>query len=152
MAVMGTESLAAALKASAIKGDQLEIQAVIEIADSTEVGFKLRSGDGEQTIVGFDCKKSELFVDRTQSGESTFHERFAVKHSGPLSVDNGTIELRIYVDASSVEVFGGDGETVLTERIFPDPQSTGISVYSNDGNAKFQKLDVWSLKSVWHDN
>ena len=148
--VGGVVSLTDALHAKRIVGDQVEIRATIDLGDSDEVGFKLRTGAGEETIVGFDNQKSMLFVDRTNSGDSSFHENFAGKHNGPLVPDAGTVTLSIFVDESSVEVFGGNGETILTDRIFPDPKSCGISIYSQGGLATFVNLDIWSLKSAWH--
>ena len=147
--VGGVVSLTDALHAKGIRGDRVEIRATIDVGDSDEVGFKLRTGAGEETIVGFDTQTSMLFIDRTNSGDSSFHEKFAGKHCGPLVPDAGTVKLRIFVDESSVELFGGDGETILTDRIFPAPKSCGISMYSQGGSATFVNLDIWSLKSVW---
>lgn len=149
IAAHDSKSLTENLTAAGIKGDQLEIQATFQIEDANDFGFKLRTGAREETLVGFDVKQSVLYVDRTKSGESDFHEQFPGKHAGPMSAVNGSVELHILVDTSSVEVFGGKGETVLTERIFPDPQSCGMSVYANGGRVMVRKLDIWELKSVW---
>jgi fructan beta-fructosidase len=60
-----------------------------------------------------------------------------------------TVRLRIFVDRSSVEVFGDDGETVISEAIFPKGGSDEIELYSHDGPARVLKMDVWNLKSVY---
>ncbi len=143
--VSGTRSL----DEGEIRGEQVEIQAVVDLGGCTEFGFNVRVGDDEGTTIGFDVASSRLFVDRTRAGRSDFHPRFAGKHYAPLEASNGQIEMRIFVDSSSVEVFGGSGEAVLTDRIFPDPSSRGITAFAKGGKATIKRLDVWPLKSVW---
>ncbi len=54
--------------------------------------------------------------------------------------------LHIFVNRSSLEVFGGSGEAVISDRIFPSPQSTGLEL---SGAGKVISLDIWKLKSIW---
>jgi sucrose-6-phosphate hydrolase SacC (GH32 family) len=41
-----------------------------------------------------------------------------------------------------------DGETVISEIIFPKSTSDGIELYSH-GRAQVLKMDIWNLKSVY---
>lgn len=59
------------------------------------------------------------------------------------------LDLRILVDASSIEVFGADGQVVLTDQIFPDSTSTGVSAFATGGTASLDDLRAWTLKSIW---
>lgn len=132
-----------------IEGSHLDVVASLEIGDAAECGLKFRVGDGEETVLGFDATANELYIDRTKSGEVDFHPAFAGKHIAPLKPRDGKIDLHIYVDASSIEVFANDGEVVLTERIFPDLKSVGVSVFSRGGRAKLANLSAWKVNSVW---
>jgi fructan beta-fructosidase len=132
-----------------ISGDRLEILAEFEVGDATEFGFHVRTGNGQQTIVGYNRAKQEVFVDRTKSGQSDFHEAFAGRHAGPLHPREGHILLHIFVDTSSIEVFGNHGETVITDRIFPEPASQGVTLYSEGGSAQVISLQAWHLTSAW---
>lgn len=58
--------------------------------------------------------------------------------------------MRILVDWSSIEVFGGDGEAVITDQIFPDPASQNVEVFAENGSVKLNKATVWHLAST-HD-
>jgi fructan beta-fructosidase len=58
--------------------------------------------------------------------------------------------LHIFLDDSSIEVFGNKGETVLSERIFPSPESIEVEYYSKGGNSEINSLKAWELKSIWH--
>jgi len=95
-------------------------------------------------------KKPAFFVDRTRSSDVSWDEHFASRDAGPMWLPGcKTVKLHIFVDRSSVEVFGNDGETVISETIFPRPGSDGIELYSRDGRGRVLKMDVWNLKSIY---
>jgi fructan beta-fructosidase len=48
----------------------------MEPGSSETVGLKLRVGDDEETLVGYDSFSKTVFVDRTKSGEDDFHSEF----------------------------------------------------------------------------
>jgi len=94
-------------------------------------------------------RSKHLFIDRTKSGNVDFHKAFPGRHQGSLTVDaSGRIRLHVLVDASSVEVFGNDGETVVTDLVFPDRNSTELAVYSSGGTSELVECTVHRLKSA----
>ncbi|NBC25430.1 MAG: hypothetical protein GVY08_01080, partial [Bacteroidetes bacterium] len=113
-----------------ISGKAYEIEVEIDPADADVVGLMLRAGEEEYTLVGYDAVKGTTYVDRTQSGESGFSDLFEGRYDAPTRLENGVVKLHLLVDWSSVEVFVGDGEAVLTNRIFPDPQSRDIRLFA----------------------
>lgn len=141
-----------ALAERGVRGTALEIDAVLEPGTSTEVGLSVRRGaEGEETLVGYDAPRALLSVDRTASGDVAFHPGFPGEHAAPLPMTDGRVRLRILVDASSVEVFGGAGETVITDAIFPAPESDGVQLYAKNGTARVVSMDVWRMRSAWAD-
>jgi fructan beta-fructosidase len=131
------------------RGKALEIIAEFQVGTASQFGFKVRTGTGEETLVGYDAPAGEVFVDRTNSGQSSFSNLFAGRQTAPLPAENGRVKLHIFVDWSSVEVFGGDGQTVITDQIFPMPSSDGLALFANGGNAKLVSLHIWQLRSIW---
>lgn len=137
---------------SDVSGDTLEIVAEFQVDSNTtadEFGFKVRKGANEQTTIGYNRKKSSLFVDRSESGVSTFNDQFAKVHAAPLTVQNQKLKMHLFVDRSSVEVFGNDGEKVITDQIFPDPSSLGLELYAKSGKVTLTSLQIYSLDKVW---
>jgi fructan beta-fructosidase len=138
------------LKSKTIRGETLEIIAEISPEDASEFGLKVRKSGSEETVIGVDTKKLTLLVDRTRSGNVSFDEHFPSRNAGPFESAAGkSVRLHIFVDRSSVEVFGNDGEIVISETIFPKRTSDGIELYSNDGRARVLTMDIWNLKSVY---
>lgn len=140
------------LSESGIRGKAYEMVVKLDPGDARNAGIKLRSGDDEETIVGYDSGTETVYVDRRNSGDVSFNENFAARNDAPVSLVDGIIKLHIFVDWSSVEVFVNDGRTVFTNRIFPDPESQSVEIFADGGNAVIKNLDFWTLRSIWNEN
>ena len=130
-------------------GKAYELIAEFDAGDAEEFGIKVRQGGDEQTVIGYDVKKQHLFLDRRNSGEIDFDTTFASLDQAPLALENNRIRLHIFVDWSSVEIFANDGEVVITDRIFPSPESNNIEFFSEGKTAQLLAADIWELESVW---
>ena len=140
-----------ALADAGIRGNRLEIQLVIDAGDAASCGIEVRRGASETTRIRYDAGERRIWVDRTRSGEVDFHPAFAGRHGGPLRKQSPNRQTwHIFVDSSSVEVFADDGHLVITERIFPQPDSSGLRLWAEGGTARVQTIDVWELGSIWH--
>ncbi len=132
-----------------IEGIAYEMQLEVDPSDAENFGLRLRSGEKEETVIIYNTATETLTLDRSLSGETEFSEWFAGSYDAPAPLQNGKLQLHLFVDWSSVELFVNNGKTVFSIRIFPDPSSTGIELFSNGGGAVVEKLDFWELASVW---
>jgi fructan beta-fructosidase len=130
-------------------GDAMEIVAEFAPAqDATTFGLKVFVGGGHETVVGYDPAKQELFVDRTRSGNAAFHPDFAGRHAAPLQPGaDGKIRIHVLVDRYSVEAFGNEGESAITDLVFPPDGARGIQVFSDRGAVDYS-LDTWQLRGA----
>jgi fructan beta-fructosidase len=122
----------------------LEIQAEFEVGTATECGLAVRVGANEQTLIGIDTIQRQIFVDRTESG-TICSEHFPGRHAAPAGDIEGRVRLHLFVDAGSVEVFANEGLAVLTELIFPHPESRALLAYAVGGDARLVSLNIWNL-------
>lgn len=134
-----------------ISGKAFEMMVEIDPGNAQTVGLNVRTGESQETVIGFDAANSSVFLDRSNSGQSDFNEEFAKRNDAPVELENGRLRLHVFVDWSSVEVFVNDGRRVITNRIFPDPESTGISAFSEGGSATITNLEFWPLATIWVD-
>jgi len=125
-----------------------ELIVEFENISAEEFGLKLGVGGENKTIVQYSTTTEELSVDRRHSGLNDFSTIFAGINRGPLKKRTNTLKLHIFVDKCSIEVFGNDGETVLSSKIYPDPTSVGIELFSSKGKVKVKSLKLWELGSV----
>ncbi len=134
-----------------LRGQQLEFVVELEAGTAAEFGLRVLKGEREETVIVFDAKANTLSVDRTRSGNVNFHPAFAGRHTGPLRLDaQRRIRLHVLVDACSVEVFGNDGEMVVTDLVFPQPESRGVELFATGGTCRVISCEVYTLKSIWH--
>lgn len=132
------------LTLSGVEGDGYELELELDVSRSDAAGIKLRAsaaGD-EETVLSWDRAEGKITLDRSRSGQGPGGVRKA-----PVALEDGRLRLRLFVDRSSVEAFVGAGEKVMTARIYPDPRSTGVKLFS-DGPATVVRLRHWSLKGM----
>jgi fructan beta-fructosidase len=129
-------------------GEVYELEAELDPGQSEEIGLRLRKGKDAETLVGLNTVRSEVFVDRTHSGEISHSKDFPGRHAA--SIQKSTrLKLHIFVDRSSVEVFVNDGERVLSDRIYPSAGSDRIELYQNGSGGRIVSLTLWKLDSIW---
>lgn len=132
-------------------GQQLDIQLELSAGDAARFGIRVLKRGSQQTEIGYDIPSKSLYVDRNRSTRSDLHKAWRGRHAGPLSVENeGPIRMRVLVDAGSVEVFGGHGETVITDLVFPGPDCDQVELFAEGGSCRVLSCEVHKLKSVWH--
>jgi len=144
--------VAAGLRPIALAGKPgpIELELRLEPAKAGRAGVRLRGGaDGRYTEVGYDSALGQLYLDRSRAGEQAFHPEFAGRQIAPVKLRQGQLALRILVDSASVTVFAGEGETVLTSQIFPDPAAGALSLFAEGAPARVHDMHIWALGSIW---
>ena len=70
-------------------------------------------------------------------------------YSASLTSKSGSITMEIFVDKSSVEVFGNEGEVAITSRAYPTlVESDGIMLFTENTPAIFT-LDLWFMNDAY---
>ena len=131
------------------RSQTFELQAEIRTGTAKEIVWKLLEGNDDETLIGFDTVKGELFVDRSKCANAHFNSAFPSRTVAPLVLGSGPLRLHVFVDRSSVEVFAQDGKIAMTNLVFPRPESTGISLNASGGRIEDVRLSMWKLHSVW---
>lgn len=127
-----------------------EIKTTIDVGTATEIGFKFKKGNNQETAVIYNVNEETLTFDRSNSGSAmVLNNSFIELQTAPLKIENNQIDLHFLIDNASIEIFGNHGKTVLTNQIFPDSTSNGVEIYDAGGSATIINMDIWELdKSV----
>jgi sucrose-6-phosphate hydrolase SacC (GH32 family) len=124
-----------------------DITFVVTAADKGEVGLRLFNGIGEQVSIAVSADRRELSVDRRQSRQAAAPEGYAQRHAGPLR-PLAQVPVRVIFDRSVVEVFANEGETVITDRVYPTQPYTHIEWI--DGRRPVSgSTRLLALRSTW---
>lgn len=111
--------------------------------------FILSNDKREEIELGFFPQDSLLTFDRTQSGLVDFEPSFgAERHSQPFTPNGEEMDVTVYIDASSIEVFVDWGRYVFTEQIFPTIPYDEVQVV-NQSKSGVRNFRIDSIPSIW---
>ncbi len=108
---------------------------------SGQLTIRFSNDKGEYLDIGYDADSASYFVDRTKAGKSDFSRDFAGRHSGQAHFNHDNVEMLIYLDHSSVELFADKGQCVMTEIFFPTEPFNKIEVQGDLISGKITKLN-----------
>ena len=122
-----------------------EILFDMDARKSKVVAMTLSNEEGDKVVMKYDAERHTLSFDRRESGLVDFSENFPAVTVSPTFEDKGAISLRLFIDRSSIEVFGDGGRFVMTNLVFPRRPYSQLSFSSEGGNARLSNLKVYSL-------
>ena len=118
----------------------------LEPGTAAKAGLKLFCGSEHETLVYYDREAGEIVFDRTRSGipftgqEEDVHRR--VCSIGAVEA----VELQVFLDVSSIEVFIDGGRHVMTGNVYPDPDTdTGVQFFAENGKAFFRDIVKYDI-------
>lgn len=85
-----------------------EIEMTIENKGTSKIDFSLMNEKGEKVAMYYDVVRKQFVMDRSASGIVGFSRDFPAVTVAPVR-NTDQIHLRLFIDRSSVEVFGEDG-------------------------------------------
>ncbi|BBM39167.1 sucrose-6-phosphate hydrolase [Leptotrichia hofstadii] len=103
---------------------------------NSDFGLKLRTNKNSETVLKFDYNDKKFVLNRTKGEQPD--KRLRKVYLGDIS----ELELTVFVDSSSVEVFINGGQEVFSSRIFPEKDANGIIVFADkDVNVEIEKWE-----------
>lgn len=136
-----TDPTTASLPAG-LEGGAYVIQATVAKEDGDDgnlVYFRIKSDGTSNTTIGYDFAKTELFLLRDSDGSATDNlasgpkEVWDARRSLVNPTGGNKVELAIYVDWNSVEIFVNGGVAALSALIYPNKDAEEIEVVSDSG-------------------
>ena len=132
------------------KTGKLDGPARLDITSSKLEAFTitLSNDAGEKILIGYDNTSNSYFLDRTNSGKVSFEKGFAKRHTAPRFSTQPNMDMTLFIDDASIELFADNGMTTMTQIFFPNSPFTNIKIESGAG-FKIDTLQFRTLKSIW---
>ena len=128
------------------RGEAYDLELTLKPGAAKTLVLHVLQSEAERTTLRYDVARQTLTLDRTQSGNVGFHPLFAsTLETARVPLQNGQLQLRLLVDKSVVEVFAQDGETTLTDLVFPRQHTGRISLSAEGGAAELTALRLRDL-------
>ena len=112
----------------------LEVRVELEISSADDLGLRFQLGQNQAARVGYRPADETLYV--TGAGRG--------KVEAPLAVEE-SLRLHILLDRSVIEVYAGDGRTVIVDLLEPVAMCERISAYAEGGEARIRRFAAWHL-------
>ena len=131
--------------------DTCELSYTITNASNGDAAVRfLFNGDGELTI-RWDGADRKLTVDRSKVIQQFIHPDFDTEPSITIPYENSaaSIDIRLILDRSLIEVFIMSGEYTLTSQIFPDGHLKAIETRTSS-EVDIVKMQTFNLDSIWN--
>ncbi len=122
-----------------------EIEMHLKNSGSSRIILTLSNDKGEKVHMHYDIARKQFVMERSESGRTDFSRDFPALTVAPVD-DTDTINLRLFVDRSSIEAFGDGGKFVMTNRVFPSAPYNRLTFETWRGNFKVKSLKVYKLK------
>ena len=122
-----------------------EIEMQLKNSGSSRIILTLSNDKGEKVHMHYDIARKQFVMERSESGRTDFSRDFPALTVAPID-DTDTINLRLFVDRSSIEAFGDGGKFVMTNRVFPSAPYNRLTFETWRGNFKVKSLKVYKLK------
>lgn len=122
-----------------------EIEMTIKNSGASKIVFSLLNAKDEKIYMYYNVPQKQFVMDRSESGLTDFSKDFPTVTVAPVG-DTDIIRIRLFIDKSSIEVFGEDGKYVMTNRVFPNAPYNRLQFESVRGNFTVKSLNVYKLK------
>jgi len=111
-------------------------------------GLTLENSLGELIKIGYSLADKRFFVDRTKSGDMSFSEKFTGIDYAPYIIGK-EVQLHLYIDAASIELFVDGGKLVMTNCFFSTENFTKLSLFAEKGEIKLKSGSIVNLNGIW---
>ena len=117
-----------------------EIEMTIKNSGASKIVFSLLNAKDEKIYMYYNVPQKQFVMDRSESGLTDFSKDFPAVTVAPVG------DTDMFIDKSSIEVFGEDGKYVMTNRVFPNAPYNRLQFESVRGNFTVKSLNVYKLK------
>ena len=131
-------------------GTALDISFTLEADANTKAGINVFKTGDEETTISYDPAAKTISLDRTRSGNTSFHKDFASVETVQIDTTTEKIKLRILIDKSLVEVFVNDGLYAITDLVFPTHNNGNIELFAKNGKANFSDINIKQVNKTLH--
>ena len=124
---------------------QFELKAKVAVLNKDGFSLKFKKNGLQYSEFVFDFINKVIRFDRSHSGGLTADQYFKDIQIAPLVIENGFIDLHLFADNCSAELFSGGGQIVMSNQIFPDGTSNKIELTSLNDDLVFEEFDIWKI-------
>ena len=124
----------------------LEMKIIIDIQKNTADQIKMTLGNKDSYYIEVivDVKKAELIFNRNND----LQKKAGIRKCNLKSVTQEKMELHIYLDSSSIEIFSDDYVTAMTNTFYLPENEKSFTIEALNGKTLFTQITTWNMKAI----
>ncbi len=122
---------------------------ITQLTFAEKFGVILSNSKNEKLVIGYDNLNKLFFIDRTNAGWDNPSKDFAQVQFAPYINNDPTLDIKLIIDKSSVEVFAKGNLIVMTSQFFPTEDFTQVNLFTEKGNVELLEGSVTKLSGIW---
>lgn len=136
----------------------LEIDALIDttlVTADASASFQLCffNSLNEELCVGYSYGENSIYLDRGSSGSVAFYAGFGQRATAKRETKSKTIQLKVFLDTSAIELFADEGVTAMTALFYPTQPLSSVRFGFNSANSANEvsvlSITFRGLKSIY---
>ena len=128
---------------------KLRVKLNLSLLQDPALEIRFSNEMGQYYSFGYDHTTKRFYSDRRNAGEKGFSEKFAPNvHYAPRIMEKESLDLDIFLDHSSIEIFADQGSIVFSELFFPDTPFTKVVLSGRE--LSIEEGSLHRLKSIWN--
>lgn len=128
---------------------ELMLEFDLDENSALDFGVELVNSRNDRLSIGYSRTTNQFYIDRTFAGKKEFAYGFEGKHFAHRISAEGKLQMQIFIDHASVELFADGGSVVLTNTFFPYELYNTIGIFELGGKAKLNRGVMYELNSIW---
>ncbi|MCM3630475.1 glycoside hydrolase family 32 protein [Paenibacillus glycanilyticus] len=125
--------------------EAFELRLEAEPLEAKEFGLIIHHNEEQYTTIQYSTDERVITLLREHAGPHDFSDMFAKPQQMKLEPSD-SLNLRILVDAASIELLLADGTAAMTSLIFPDQTCQKITLFASGGTVQLASLTVLAAK------
>lgn len=127
----------------------LRTSIIAGVMEAKDFNIEFSNAKNQKIKAGYDSKNNQFFVDRSNSGNTTFSKDFRGVIRADRYGNSNKIDFTIVIDIACIEVYFDNGLTVMTNLFFSDEPMDALKINAPSGEISVEKLEIKKLSSIW---
>ena len=125
--------------------NELHLKIDLKKSSSDHFGVIFSNSKDEILELGFNIQQRQFYIDRTRSGKTSFSEAFPGRHIAPRILNDSILEISLFLDYASLELFADGGTVAMTEIFFPNTPVNQMRFFQHNGNTSVISAELFDL-------
>lgn len=127
-----------------------KIKLSADMNHSNKMTISLENSLHQHIDIIYDKPNHAFIIDRSHADRDGFHATSAPVHQVEIPGELSKVNMTIFYDRSTIEVFFDNGRWMTTDLVFPTELYDRLKINMAKGSNELRKIEVSTIHSVWN--